>query len=701
MNRIKHFVLIVSTILAFSGCGDESFNTLHPDEGGIILTTEWLENENTAPSTYQARVIFFSGFIRDFDGLSGETNNLVVKPGDVTLYVYNRAENIIISGNKAIVNGVDGIIASYPGLFFSSFGEVYTEQDRDVRHRALMRRQTGDLKLSIAIKPPAAIDQVKTIRATLEGVASEVDMQTNALSNPSSVSFSLSKSSLYATATLRLLGFELSARQNLTLSIELENGYITNITRDISSFVKDFNASKSNLFTLNATMPVSGGNTVTVDNWESNTESRYLSVSTSEVNLPEDSSDDFVIVTTDQPSWGYSIISNEDWLTITETDSQLKLSASDNTDTKSRRATINISAGGLSESITVTQSGYIPKVYSDREVVKLQSATVGNGVNIVMMGDGYTVKDMNKETGKYEQDMRAATEHFFSVYPYTEYRDYFNVYMVVAVSNEEGISVESTNTTVDTKFETRWEGQHTTRIDCNDEVVFEYLDEISELATTNWNDITVIMPINANIYAGTCRMYYYGVLDTDFGNGFSISMCPVGSHFKNIVVHEAGGHGFAKLLDEYIYYPKETLPEDHKKRISELKNYGYYENVDFYSDILLTSWKGFANNPKYSMVDVFEGSYMYGNGIWRPEYNSCMNNNVFYFNAPSRWAQVRRLKKLAGFNYSFEQFLQEDVVPEYPSDLRSGADDKNFVPLAPPVIKFKPDIRDYRSGSKR
>ncbi|MDR2774542.1 MAG: hypothetical protein LBC19_07355 [Tannerella sp.] len=700
MDKVKHFLLVI-TILAFSGCDDENFNTSHPDEGGIILTTEWPDNEN-ATQTYRARIITPSGFIRDFDGLSGGTNTLVVNPGDAALYVYNHAENITVFGNIATVTGAGAGTAAYPGSFFSSFGQVYTQQDRDVRHTAPMCRQTGELKLSLAIKPAAMINRVKAVRATLEGVASELNMQTNALSAPSSVSFPLSKNSFYATAILRLLGFEPSTRPGLTLDIELDDGYAASITHDLSSLVKDFNGSKSNLFTLNANMLISGENSITVDNWESNTESRYLSVSTTEVNLPESNAEESVIITTDQPSWEYSIIKTGDWITVDKTNTQLNISVSENTDKNSRLATVNISAGGFGESITVTQSGYAIKSYSDKEVVKLQSATVGNGVNLVMTGDGYTSKDMVKSSGKYEQDMRAATEHFFSVYPYTEYRDYFNVYMVVAVSNEEGISVESTNTTVDTKFGTRWEGGSSTGIDCNEYVVIEYLDEISELATVDINDITVIMPINANIYAGTCGMYYSGNSVTDFGNGFSISMCPVGRSFKEVVVHEAGGHGFAKLMDEYVYYQKETIPDDEKDLYNEYKTrYGWCENIDFYNDILLTSWKDFAGKPKYSMVDIFEGACMYGKGIWRPEYNSCMNNNVLYFNAPSRWAQVRRIKKLAGFSYSLSQFLQEDIVPEYPSDVRSGVEDKNFIPLASPVIKFGMDIGERRSKSKR
>jgi hypothetical protein len=692
MDRMKTFIspVILAMILTLTGCVDENFRTSHPEQGGVVLTMNWDGGAETAlPPVYNACFISPSGKTQDFDRLSGETNNFIVEPGDVTLCVYNPAESIFVFGTKAIVNRAGSRIAANPGQFFSYSGQIHAKQDRDTPHTAQMLRRTGDLKLSIAIKPESAIDWIRAVYAELDGVASELDMQTNTVSTPSSVHLTFAKNSFYAVATSRLLGFVASTGQNLKLSIEFENGYTANVTRDLSSLVKDFSASKSGLFTLNATMEVADGDvpSVTVDRWECNTESRYLSASASEVKLTEEPSAETVLVTTDQTSWGYSIVNAGNWLTVEKTNDRLNVSAAENSGSEPRQARINISAGGLSESITVVQSGYVPKVYSDREVVKLQSATVGRGVNLVMMGDGYTARDMVRGSGKYEQDMRTATEHFFSVYPYTVYQDHFNVYMVAAVSNEEGISVESTGTTVDTKFSCRWEGSGSTRVDCDYNLIAEYVDEISELETVSIHDIAVIMPINANIYAGTCWMFY-GTANLDLGNGFSISLCPVGRSFKEVVVHESGGHGFAKLMDEYVYYWNETIPDTYQNSLITGKtSRGWYENVDFYDDILRTTWRGFANNPKYSMVGTFEGAYMYGKGIWRPEYNSCMNNNVLYFNAPSRWAQVKRIKRLAGFDYSFEEFLRDDIVPEYPSTVRSGGDDKEFIPLAPPVIR--------------
>ena len=679
--------MVIST---FSGCNDDdNYNTSHPEEGGVTLTMDWSKAESPIPSTYHAYITSPSGKNRFFENLSGTTNNLVVEPGKAMLYVYNEAEHISVSEKKAIIDNIGGDIPSNPGLFYLYSGEIHTERDQDLPQTAVMNRQTGELKITIAIKPAAMIDKVKTIKAVLGGIASELDMQTNDLSIPAVTSFSFYKSSYYATAVIRTLGFPSSAKQNLKLDIEFENGNTTSITNDLTSLLDGFNTSKNRLFTLNTSMFINETTlSVTIDNWECNTESRYLSAFPLEISLPYIASDESIIITTDLPSWEYSIIKTGDWLTITKTATQLNLSATQNTENNARQATIHLSAGSMNESITITQHAYENEDYSDKEVIKLQSATIGNGVNIVLMGDGYTTKDMTKRTGKYERDMRAATEHFFSVYPYTAYRDYFNVYMITALSNEEGLSNKSTHTFVDTKFESVWEGTGSTAINCNMSRVVEYVDAITELVNTDINDLTVIMPINAYIYAGTCAMYYFGNDMTNFGNGFSISMCPVGAYFEEVIVHEAAGHGFAKVTDEYIYYPTATIPDEEIEQTRLFKTLGWCENVDFHSNITQTSWSSFANILKYSMVDTFEGADMYGKGIWRPEYNSCMNNNIPYFNAPTRWAQVRRIKKLAGFDYSITQFLQEDVIPEYPVETRRR---ENFRPLAPPVMKIIAD----------
>lgn len=373
-----------------------------------------------------------------------------------------------------------------------------------------------------------------------------------------------------------------------------------------------------------------------------------------------------------------------EWCTAVVEGARMRIRVSTNLGAE-RSVTLHVTAGRFTQDVVLVQRAFDPvRNYGDGEVVALQRATSGNGVCLVVVGDGYTLAEMARGTGKYETDMRRAAEAFFSVYPYSAYRSYFDVYMLTAISEEAGMNCVSPSETVDTKFSTLWQGVSTS-ISCDDEAVRDWLTRVTALTGRRMQDLTVVMPINRAVYAGTCLMW------TD---GFSISMIPVGSSFDKLVVHEAGGHGFAKLLDEYVYYETE-IPAKTRSEIESFKNFGFYINADFSPDISQTTWRDFAARPDYPMVGTYPGAGTYRSGIWRPEENSCMNDNVAYFNAPSRWAQIRRIRRLAGEpDYTFDAFLLEDQRPAYPVGTRSGIGDlSRFVPSGPPVVITEPSDR--------
>ena len=86
--------------------------------------------------------------------------------------------------------------------------------------------------------------------------------------------------------------------------------------------------------------------------------------------------------------------------------------------------------------------------YPDGFVETLQTATVGNGIDIVFIGDGYDAKDIAK--GIFHDNAVAGYGHLFDIEPYKSYKEYFNVYAVTSMSDETGIG--TVNTIVDTKF---------------------------------------------------------------------------------------------------------------------------------------------------------------------------------------------------------------------------------------------------------
>ena len=282
-----------------------------------------------------------------------------------------------------------------------------------------------------------------------------------------------------------------------------------------------------------------------------------------------------------------------------------------------------------------------------------QTHTVGSGIDMVFMGDGYTAA--NFAQGKYAADIGSAIEGLFEVEPYKTYRNWFNVYVVNAISVESGIGTNDVpKNTVFSSF--HGEGTH---MAANNDACFSYASKapIGSLAHS-----VVVLIANSDRWGGTTWWWT---------SGEAIAICAAHPHLKSLVQHEAGGHGFGKLADEYI---DATIAETvNRNDIPENHLLGYSLNVDITDDPAQVIWRDFLGNPKYSMVGLFEGAYYFETGVWRSEEKSCMIDNIPYFNAPSRAAIVRRIMQLAGEPFSMEWFMSVDVIEDYASTRTSGA----------------------------
>ena len=82
---------------------------------------------------------------------------------------------------------------------------------------------------------------------------------------------------------------------------------------------------------------------------------------------------------------------------------------------------------------------------------------------------------------------------------------------------------------------------------------------------------------------------------------------------------------------------------------------------------------------------MYEGAALYHIGVWRPEYMSCMDDNRYYFNAPSREAIVRRIMRASGSTFNIETFVKNDKVKADPTT-KAPNYVEDFVPFAPPIL---------------
>lgn len=308
---------------------------------------------------------------------------------------------------------------------------------------------------------------------------------------------------------------------------------------------------------------------------------------------------------------------------------------------------------GYTTSCSVSQCSYD---YDEDEVITLQKATRGNGVNLVFLGDGYNNKDI--ANGTYLKDMKQQMEYFFGVEPYTTYRDYFNVYTAIALSQESGVG--TVNTLCDSKFETTFTGGAS--LMCNTNDVFKYALRMPTVNSGNLNQTLIVLTPNTTDYGGVTSMW---------ADGSAIAITPKSSDYypydsRGIVQHEAGGHGFGKLGDEYIYHNAfisscQCFCCPHEAEFNAAKANGWYENLSLTGKMHEVPWSHLIFNDKYSaVVDIYEGGFMHSRGVFRSELNSCMNNNIPYFSTISREAIVKRIKQYAGETYSFDEFVKND-----------------------------------------
>lgn len=304
---------------------------------------------------------------------------------------------------------------------------------------------------------------------------------------------------------------------------------------------------------------------------------------------------------------------------------------------------------------TVTQYDY---EYGEDEWLTLQKATRGNtgGINIVILGDGYDGKNISD--GDYLTNIKQEVEYFFGIEPYTTYRDYFNVYTAFPLSTETGVG--TVNTIRYNRFNTTYTGGVGLRADYD--AIFEYALNAPTVTRDNLNQTLIIIVPNSTDYGGICQMWE---------DGSAIAFCPQSTYgypldSRGVIQHEAGGHGFGKLGDEYIYH-NEFIDFcgcsccGHVLEFNWAKGLGWYDNLSLTGKMHEVPWSHLIFDDRYSdIVDIYEGGFMHNRGVFRSEQNSCMNNDIPYYSTISRESIVKRIKYYAGETYSFEDFVAND-----------------------------------------
>ena len=311
--------------------------------------------------------------------------------------------------------------------------------------------------------------------------------------------------------------------------------------------------------------------------------------------------------------------------------------------------------GGHTTHINVGQYDYD---HDEDALVQLSQSSRGKGINLFVVGDGFDAADI--ASGEYLAAMEREAGYLFAVEPYASYRDYFNVYTAIALSDDSG--VEDVHHWRTTKFHTVIANSDA-RLSSDYNAAMTYCAEVMpSLVEGPEHQLGLILVANTDIYEG--------VTYTDYGYNFcavvTMSALDYPNDARGIVQHEAGGHGFGRLADEYMYhqaYLQKCTCDccKHESALLEMQAFGYGQNLSLHGRMSDVPWEHLMRHADYSPeVDIYEGGFYHSRGVYRSEYNSCMNNNEAYYSAWSRELIVRNIMHLAGEEFSLEDFYATD-----------------------------------------
>lgn len=255
-----------------------------------------------------------------------------------------------------------------------------------------------------------------------------------------------------------------------------------------------------------------------------------------------------------------------------------------------------------------------------------------DSINFVILGDGFTANDIN--SGFYERKVAELMDKFFFVAPYAQFKEYFNIYVVYAMSRDRGADDFPGKDIKDTVFNATYGTYGIQRLLTvqNTTAVEKYVS----YATDNPHNIIIL--VNDERYGGA---------------GGSYTIASINSSAFSLILHEMG-HSFGCLADEYI---DESIAS--KYPVEDAKSAG---NVDLTNNKSTIKWAHFIGLNGYDIVGIFEGGYYRSKGVYRSQ-NSCMMKSL---GSPychvCRELITKNVIKILNKNYDFNEFLIHDPI---------------------------------------
>lgn len=361
----------------------------------------------------------------------------------------------------------------------------------------------------------------------------------------------------------------------------------------------------------------------------------------------------------------------------------------------------------------------------DNAILYIEATSGKTPVSIAVVSEGFT----QDELGDFELLAKSGIDAMFSVEPFKSYKEYFNVWILKVASNESGASITDGNgniiTRKDTYFESRWGAETYNDMTANLDKVLSFVnnncpDVINGIRSAT--QVATLMIINDQRYGGICHSY----LNSDrcvgmvpyIGGGETISWSYPSTEaanestmtggtrsvtlaekqalgicngdWRNVMIHEFGGHGFSRLLDEYwydSYYEATTAIPDHSYQVPYGLNISATYNNPPWQSALLDNLSNLQTiNPLYSRIGVYHGGAVSIFNRWRSEKISCMIDNRKYFSTWQRMLIVDRILSMTGESFDINNFISKDDPTDPLRDIVSSSTYGSVTRTIPPKV---------------
>ncbi len=270
-------VAFFAVAMSLTSCvKNDLYDTPHPNEGAVVVTTDWSGKSTEAdiPQTYTLRIG------EKEQAVSAATNviNALLAPGSYGLTAYNTPAGISINGNTATVDGISDVtraassIEPQPDYLFASYQEINVTADDTLRVTVPMRQLVRSLNLELTATE-GDYNRVQSATATLDGVATAVDITTGALADtPAQTTTAFTQDGGTFTLHFRLLGIVPTAVQTLTVSILFTDGDTQTVVSDLTEQLAGFNSGDTQTVPVKLTgdlrLPIEAGFSATITDWQ-------------------------------------------------------------------------------------------------------------------------------------------------------------------------------------------------------------------------------------------------------------------------------------------------------------------------------------------------------------------------------------------------------------------------------------------------